>query len=133
MRALFVVAALMLAISQAHSGSITLNLDGAYGRNGSCGIPAGNYPATDNYAYLTAETFRGAEWFCSFVWVHDDIRGASSTFYDQVISVISICYAEGEPFSRLLTIMRQEDQVTVTNATEVDAYDILKKCPENPK
>ncbi len=109
-----------------------LNLDGAYGRNGSCGVLKGKYPDTDDWTLLQANELRRHEASCRFVWVAEDEEAQiHSSGAEQVWTVIAQCYIEAEAFSQLLTIQRRGDSITVSGAADnpaTDKSENLEKC-----
>src|SRR5262245_4279199 len=91
--------------SAATSAAEVLPLNDNYGNASGCHMVAGDHEAADDSAvYLTATSYGGWEWSCSYVWMSDGmvfgtLKDATGRFVDQrAWSAIALCSAEGEAY-----------------------------------
>ena len=126
MRIVFAIAFLLTA---APAFSASLGLEGHFGRNGSCGVPSGNYPQTDDWTLLSGNELRMHEISCSFAWVAEDrVLSVTTDGEERIWSAIAQCYVEDEATSKLLTIQQRGSVMTVSGLPFVDEPQTLEQC-----
>lgn len=112
--------------SRAHEAA-RFSIDGVYGDRAGCHIARGGKAKSEGGIRLSSKGYFGYEWQCKFVWAHKMQGEEMGAYHGSVVwSVITLCAAEGEAYTQLLSIQKLDKTVTIGSGGNDPV--ILNRC-----
>jgi hypothetical protein len=115
----------------------SLDITGTFGDEAGCKLARGDVEDGDGGTYLTANSYRGREWSCTFSWTSEgedfggeytDNSGRTRTLF--AWTVIALCSLEGMAWPEVLAIQDAGESMAIASTAEPTSEPtILKRCP----